>query len=68
MSALIKTGRAELAERVYKLNRRQWVAFSLEAPPIEFLYFDGGLEKSDSVARDVDRLLRDVERKYQDEK
>ena len=68
IAALIKTGRAELAERVYKLNRRQWVAFSLDAPPIEFLYFDDGLEKSDTVAQDVERLLRDVERKYQDEK
>ena len=68
ISALIKTGRAELAERVYKLNRRQWVAFSLDAPPIEFLYFDDGLENSDSVARDVERLLSDAERNYHDEK
>ena len=60
VAGLLKTGRADLAERVATLSPRQWVAFSLEAPDISLFYQDYENDE-DPVRTDVEDVLARVE-------
>lgn len=58
--ALLKTGRADLADRVAALSPRQWVAFSLNAPDISLFYLEYE-DDEDPIRKDVEDALDRVE-------
>ena len=59
-AALLKTGRADLAERVAALSPRQWVAFSLNAPDISLFYLEYE-DDEDEIRKDAEDSLDRVE-------
>lgn len=60
VKGLVSSGRMELAERVAMLSPRQWVAFSLNAPPIE-LHYKKYDDDDDPVGDDVKDSLERAE-------
>lgn len=60
VKGLVSSGRMELAERVARLSPKQWVAFSLYAPPIELHYKEYDAN-DDPIGDDVKDSLESAE-------